>query len=117
LDVACKTGKKEVINLPGWAISFTFTGYLLILLGVSVIVRILFSFLLIAWVLILSRRDRFLKSQTKLVLDKLRLMVKVDHSNKDHAYNLFLYHSYYTSLTKPFSLLYNAICDGFISAR
>lgn len=62
---------KKFIADNGWAISFTFAGYLLVLFGVPIILRILFSILIISLALIWCWRDNFIRGQIKLILDKL----------------------------------------------
>ena len=71
---------KEFMAYNGWAICFTFAGYLLILFSVPTILRILYSILIITFALIWCWRDRFIRGKIKIILDKIPLITRFNNS-------------------------------------
>ena len=71
---------KEFIEDISWSILFTFTGYLLVLFGVPVIVRILYLILIISFAVIWCLRNSFIRAKSNLLLDKIYMLIKGNNS-------------------------------------
>lgn len=71
---------KYFLEDNGLAITFTFAGYLLILLNATVIMRIMFSIIIITFTLISLLTNRFIKVKTRIMLKKIFMIMRFKNS-------------------------------------